>query len=262
MTVYLIQIKRFLADLPLVETIMFIVLVLITIYRKRLSSNHGYRYKPRVESESRKDQLKRRRYSTTKGSGSSNGAENDNFQITAIIHDFKTEVLSNLITDPSDIFLEEKNSPQDTSMPTSSSQQRKSTPDGQSSFLNFSNELILQIVAHCETMDIIKLSLVSKQFRKEIVQNEFLWEQLWKITYSHIWQDPAVVEIRMLREIHWDPLRQFPAPQYGWFKFYLAFELCWIDWVSLFLLISNSLVKLICCDVSCSQDCVREKSAI
>lgn len=41
----------------------------------------------------------------------------------------------------------------------------------------------------------------------------------------------TIKAIREGRHIYWDPSLKYSPPQSGWFKFYLSFEVCWMDWI-------------------------------
>lgn len=72
--------------------------------------------------------------------------------------------------------------------------------------------------------------MTSIHFQKELT-SDVLWELLWQMTYSQIWRVPTIKAIREDRHIYWDPELKYSSPQSGWYKFYLAFEACWIDWI-------------------------------
>lgn len=229
MNVVISQFQTFLASLPPLETVTFLVLVLITVYRRRLSSNHGYRGRhaggyelsetPMYNSDNDR-QLKRRRYSSKV---TNYQRETENGSLSEILQDLNREVLSSLISIPFES--------QDISPPESTLLSQPSVVAHPFPFLDCSKELLFHILAHCDTVDIVRLSLASRKHYNGIIQNEFLWEQLWMLTYSHIWRHPSIKDIRMSRGLYWDPILKYPAPQYGWHKFYISFELCWIDWI-------------------------------
>jgi hypothetical protein len=243
----LFKIKNFVLDLPFFETVTFLVLVLITIYRKRLSSNHEYRFINSSQREKARKRLfqhfTRRRYSsvnvlandTTDETTLSSSLNNLTFNITSnlanlppfpSVHDLKDNIISSTSNLMDNILIDE-----DQLFESHLAQVHLASENF--SFLSLSDEVLFHILHHLETIEIVKFCLSSSKYYKEIVNNEFLWEQLWIITYSHIWQLEPIKEIRQKRGIYWDPLLHYPSPQFGWCKFYIAFEICWIDWVSL-----------------------------
>jgi hypothetical protein len=240
------KIKDFVLDLPFFETVTFLVLVLITVYRKRLSSNHEYRFINSAQREKARKRLfqhfTRRRY--TSANALSNGTVDEtslssslnhltsniasNLPYLPSVHDLKDNIISSTSNLMDNILIDE-----DQLFDSHLSQIHDASYES-FSFLSLSNEILFHILHHLETIEIVKFCLSSAKYHKEIVHNEFLWEQLWIITYSHIWQKESIKEIRQKRGIYWDPLLHYPSPQFGWCKFYISFEICWIDWVSLY----------------------------
>jgi hypothetical protein len=230
------NIRAAIRNLPLSEAVMcyplecffFLILIFITVYRKRLSSNHEYR--DRIKSQDGNRQgllvyLKRRRgYIWNKFF-----LRAPQTSITETVNLMNTEIYNNIQKvknfDPAAVY-DYVNAAHPPEVEATSVQQKDF-----SSFPNLSHELQFHILYHLETVEIIKFALTSSRYYQEIVHNDDLWEQLWIITYSHVWQMESVKEIRFIREIFWDPLLNFPSPQYGWYRFYIAFEICWIDWV-------------------------------
>ena len=93
-----------------------------------------------------------------------------------------------------------------------------------------SADILLHIVGYLPDIDIVHLMVVSRHFLGEL-SSEHIWEQLWIETFGVLWQDPRIKRIRENRGIFWDPLLNFGPPKQGWFRFYLLFETCWLDWL-------------------------------
>lgn len=213
-----------------VESFLFLILVMITVFRKRLSSNHAYR--DRMESSGLSHQrgrfFQRRRYI----SGSSNS---ESGKLTSVINSVRKNLdpvavydsVSSTINNSSQELLSAVIS----SVPQSGVVSQP-TVKNRSPFLSLTAELQFHILYHLETIEILKFSHTSHSFYDDIVKNEFIWEQLWILTYGHIWRLESIKEIRMYRKIFWDPLTGSPPPKCGWARFYIAFEICWLDWVS------------------------------
>ena len=94
--------------------------------------------------------------------------------------------------------------------------------------LSFNTDIHLTIATYLHTNDIISLSVSCITLYEEL-SDDLIWEQLWILRYSNIWTD--FHDIRLLREIHWDPMCNWGPPQSGWFVFYLEFEYCWANWL-------------------------------
>lgn len=93
-----------------------------------------------------------------------------------------------------------------------------------------SPEVIIQIVSYLANHDIACLMATSHKMYKDI-SADFIWEQLWLQTYSAMWQHPEIRKIREGRGIFWDPILNYGPPQQGWFRFFLLFEVSWIDYL-------------------------------
>eukprot|EP00428_Durinskia_dybowskii_P062129 CAMPEP_0170386388 /NCGR_PEP_ID=MMETSP0117_2-20130122/17008_1 /TAXON_ID=400756 /ORGANISM="Durinskia baltica, Strain CSIRO CS-38" /LENGTH=472 /DNA_ID=CAMNT_0010642207 /DNA_START=298 /DNA_END=1716 /DNA_ORIENTATION=+ len=78
--------------------------------------------------------------------------------------------------------------------------------------------------------DIACFMSTSKKMFKEI-SSDAIWEQLWLQTYGAMWQHPAIRKIREGRGIYWDPLLNYGPPQQGWHRFFLLFEVSYLDWI-------------------------------
>lgn len=163
--------------LPLAESLFVLVLCLITIYRRQLSSNDEYRKQPVATAQKKQ---------------------------------------TNAPLSPR---------PRGNSTATAMSQSK-----GSISFSGLSSEILIKFVSYLPTIDIVRLTMVSKLLARELSQDT-LWEQLWLETFGDMWRSAPITELRLGRGIYWDPFENCAAPQQGWFLFYIMFEVCWIDWV-------------------------------
>lgn len=93
-----------------------------------------------------------------------------------------------------------------------------------------SQEVTIHIVSYLANHDIACLMATSQKMYKDI-SADFIWEQLWLQTYSAMWQHPEVRKIREGRGIFWDPMLNYGPPQQGWYRFFLLFEVSWIDYI-------------------------------
>lgn len=103
-----------------------------------------------------------------------------------------------------------------------------------------SPDLLLCIITYLSLSDIGPLSSLSRGLAKD-VKSDFIWEQLWLQNYSQMWHSTEIRRLRDRRNIQWSPLEpkdqngkergsSYTPPQ-GWFRFYLEFEACWLNWL-------------------------------
>jgi len=105
-------------------------------------------------------------------------------------------------------------------------------------FSEFSTEVIIQIACYLDDNDIGRLMAVSKQVYWELSADK-IWEQLWIQTYGNMWQHAEVKKIREGRGILWDPMNPTSSevgntevvPARGWRRFYFLFQVTWMDWL-------------------------------
>ena len=159
---------EFVQKYPVVQGLLLGVLALLTVFRKKLSSNNEYRRRP----------------STIK-------------QVTKKHHSNHTKV---------------------------------GKGKGHVSFTKFSTEVMVHIVSYMTNHEIACLMTTSKRMYREISMDA-IWEQLWLQTYGAMWQHPEIRKIREGRGIYWDPLLNYGPPQQGWYRFFLLFEVSYIDWI-------------------------------
>ena len=117
--------------------------------------------------------------------------------------------------------------------------------------ISLDDNILLNILVYLSDVDIGKLSLTSRSLSGNCT-SDFVWEQLWIMTYGAMWNDSNVVKIREIRGITWNPtvrmqecalkdsnyragdgllMKKCPRPSQGWLVFYKEFEFCWMDWL-------------------------------
>lgn len=99
---------------------------------------------------------------------------------------------------------------------------------GQSRLERLNADLLLYVVQYLHNDDIITLQYVSKELLIGC-RSDALWEQLWRMTYGRMWNHFS--NIRMEKNIRWDPMLNFGPPQQGWFQFFMLFDAAWMDWL-------------------------------
>lgn len=197
-----------------VELLCFLVLALITIFRKELSSNDGYRKVLKVNA-------------STAANEESPSLKTRNVVEEASIGKLSSNSTSSLETSPtSSICL--------------------------SRILSDENLMLNVYVYLCDS-DIKRVALLSKTLLSEST-SDFIWEQLWILTFGPMWNEKSFCEIRKMRGIGWSyssdrqevgnlnaectecttadkGSKTYQKPLQGWFNFYLEFEICWMDWL-------------------------------
>jgi hypothetical protein len=198
----------------IVELLCFLVLALITIFRKKLSSNDEYR------NEARKtpDEIITSNATSTRSRTASfclrgeNHYNNAQPKLLAASHD-SSICLSSVLLD---------------------------------------ENILLNVVNYLADADIGQLASSSKCLHRDCTA-DFIWEQLWMLTFGVMWCDDDLVEIRRIRGILWNPMKDIATqsstaqsgsetslelkknnnlkPVQGWLRFYLEFEFCWMDWL-------------------------------
>ena len=199
------------ASVFLIEMICFLILALITVFRKKLSSNDEYRHE--VSSSP----------VTTPTVASNQFQKEKNGGVKCLERNAKTS------SPPSR---------QEITFISSMCLDRLSLDDN----------ILLNIIIYLPDRDIGHLTLSSKNFLKNCT-SDMIWEQLWKITYGPMWAHERLTEIRKIRGILWNPTVRHDSaevcaavspslekslhfrPPQGWLHFYLEFEFCWMDWL-------------------------------
>ena len=194
---------------PVVELLCFLVLILITVFRRKLSSNDQYR------------------------SESDSAPPSDLLNNSNVAHFFASVFNGK-------------------SVESTPSRLRLSN-DGALCLerISLDDNILLNIVVYLSDSEIEKLTLTSKKF-SENCTSDFIWEQLWIMSFGAMWNDPNLVKIREMRGITWNSIDQSqaitrsidnhgersslhvkkcPRPPQGWFIFYKEFEFCWMDWL-------------------------------
>ena len=174
---------------PIAEFLCFIVLILITVFRRKLSSNDEYRS-----------------------------------EIHTVAAGVTSERVCNIVT-------KRDRSP--------------SSNDCSTCFTTIilDDNILLSIAVYLTDTDIAELSLTSKIVLDNCT-SDFLWEQLWMLTFGAMWNDKNLADIRKIRGISWNPTppeitndsidileRKITRPLQGWMIFYKEFEFCWMDWL-------------------------------
>lgn len=189
---------NFLYEVPLWESLIFLILTVITVYRKRLSSNDIYR------QQASRQQLFRLPPSL-------------DLDRSRVLLSKYNRMLQNMIFSQNKADL-------------GSSSKDAEDKAASCSLNRLSSDLLVHLLGYLETHEIVSVSLTSVEMRRSFT-SDMLWEQLWRSTYADHWRHESIAAIRRAREIYWDPIDNFGPPQTGWFHFYLTFEVCWLDWI-------------------------------
>lgn len=177
---------------PLWGVFILIVLTWITVYRKRLSSNDEYRQKDKTGPKYELEILE--------------------FKQSAKILSKYNVMLQKMIFSPH------------------KPEYRSSSTNSNCSLNKLSSELLVHLLSYLDTHEIVTISITSPRMRENFT-SDIIWEQLWRVTYGRHWRHAIIRQLRESRDIYWDPADNFGPPQTGWYHFYLAFEVCWLDWL-------------------------------
>jgi len=90
-----------------------------------------------------------------------------------------------------------------------------------------SPDCLLSIAMFMSPADLGALSSVSRSLAKDLKADQ-VWQQLWIQRYGAMWSDPKIQYLRLRRGLDWTPRQR---PTQGWFVFYLEFEACWLEWL-------------------------------
>jgi hypothetical protein len=88
----------------------------------------------------------------------------------------------------------------------------------------------MKLIYYLSNQEICRLSQTNKYFH-QYFKSDKVWEMLWYDGFGRMWKDPFISLLRHERQIHWNPYEKKLDPKQGWFKFYLQFEYCWLDWL-------------------------------
>lgn len=197
------------------EVCILVVLIMITIYRRRLSSNHEYRGKQTRHKGTKRQPLE---LSTMISTSSKRIVEEQPRRLYKMILSLPKRISTTI---DEQIFLTfDENEDYNNGKNHTRSILTKLTP-----------ELIYHVLHFLPTDDIVRMGLTSRKYYSLIISNNMFWEHLWVQTYSYLWNHHAIRKIRQEKQLFWDPLLNYAPPQCGWFYFYLLFENCWIDWL-------------------------------
>lgn len=199
-----------LVDLLLSENFWKIVfalgLFMITLFRKRLSSNHVYRQGGRRRSASRQGL----------SGGGSHAVPGSTLSSRGVVeHSRGSQQDKGIVS----IF-----------SPCRPSFLAKKKSNSHCALTDLAPELLVQVLLYLETHEVVNISMTSSQMRQEFTA-DYIWQELWQETFGLHWNYPAIKTIRERRGIYWDPKPKSKAPLKGWYHFYLAFEVCWYDWL-------------------------------
>lgn len=90
-------------------------------------------------------------------------------------------------------------------------------------------DLLLLVTSYLPQQDLGPLSSVSRALAKDC-KSDFIWRQRWIAAYGAMWRGDQIRILREKRGITWDP-EGGETPAQGWFVFYLEWEACWLDWL-------------------------------
>lgn len=203
-------------NLDTIEFIILLILIILTIFRRKISSNHEYR------SSTKPDKLFRNQITSTTSSIKKINFKLAKEKIASSIKRFRNKHLKYISTAISGNELDDST---DHKLMNETNRKNKFQID------DLSIEILISIVSYLKNIDIVNLKSISKQMHQNI-SNECLWEQLWIQTYGQMWLNPKIRKIREDRGIFWSPFGiSYERPQQGWYLFYLMFEVCWVDWI-------------------------------
>ena len=229
---------------------LFLVLVIITVFRRRLSSNDLYReqYIDADDDASDVDEIKEK----AKANGCDGDGDGNSF--SNIISGIGGGVGGGGGGDGGDggggggggggllwrrpsfsriyDFLESSDSYSFFYPSTSSSSSSSSlvSSRGRDRLTTLPPDLLLVVVSFLLPVDIGPMSSVSRGLAKDL-KSDFIWEQLWLQHYGEMWRSEKVQALRKRRGITWSTGPCPTPPPQGWFIFYLEFEACWLDWL-------------------------------
>eukprot|EP01041_Mallomonas_annulata_P011503 gene11503-24044_t len=202
---------RALKELPVFETAFCIFLLVITVFRRELSSNRDYKLRDGTKRAFYWDLISR-----------------INNTIIVIVQDWRLRDIIQYYCISSYII---------PCMTTSMVVPKVGFP------LPANRDSLLIMLEFLNSADWLILSSVSKH-TDMVLRNESVWEQLWRQRYSRFWSSTSIIRIRQIRggSLLWEPpttttssvCHHCPVggvPSQGWKRFLLAFEECWTDWL-------------------------------
>lgn len=200
---------------PYIELIIFFVLLMITLFRKRLSSNYSYRDK--ISSQSKRtlplssDELKQ-------------GFQNAKVYVLKHMKDSKNSLDDSIIRN-SKLFFSLRR--------MMNKEEFTSTPERDclhNIFMRTSNDIMFTIIGYLNKSEIMTFSRICRNLNL-YMKSDAVWEYLWAQRFGSMWRSKEIRSIRLLRQIDWEPGVATSPPKQGWRRFYQEFESCWMDWL-------------------------------
>lgn len=223
--------KQFYDHIPVIETTIFLVLAFITIFRKKLSSNDEYRFHTQSSQSNKRvgsqdfrnisEECKSSLSKVIETTISKNKIDFGNFLKTfnrsPVVAENAFQYIFCLAGH--DIYRENK----DFISVTASS-------IAKCEMISVSHDIILKLVCFLDRVDICRLSNTCRSLAVDL-HSDFIWQQMWEQDFGKMWRHSDVLHLRKLRRIIWDPYENWGPPVQGWFRFYLEFEYCWMNWI-------------------------------
>ena len=192
---------------PFVEVLCLLVLILITVFRKKLSSNDAYRIDIQSTLQGPSDSDRKPTDYASKEKGRRDRSP---------VNELHPSVDDSICL----------------------------------SHMTLDDNILLNIVVYLCDADIAQLSFASKSLFNNCT-SDFIWEQLWIVTFGTMWNDANLLKIKEARGISWNPCvaidhngsnqndaknfsfsGKLPSrPSQGWLTFYKEFEFSWMDWL-------------------------------
>jgi hypothetical protein len=204
--------------IPIFETVLFLVLAMITVFRRRLSSNDAYR--------SRQEQQNRQIATPSSAQLSSSNTSSKNRDIIELyskyaspgmsISSLGTAISRRLGSSGADSGL---NSP----MPSN-------TVSGHNLDL-LSCDIFIHVANYLSTAELLRVSTVNRRLSHE-ARGDRLWRERWRQSFLTLWTHPYIRDLRNRRGLHWQSdLSLRGQGQTSWLHFYVLFEASWVDWL-------------------------------
>ena len=205
------------------ETLIFCVLLWITINRRDLSSNRTYRKKKKYSGASvsfapasppiSSDDLRQgMRILSMKVSGVS-GRVRDIINNNATMLGASSGKLSGI---PS---------------PGDGTEGNRICSKSQLEYLLQNQDMCLAVYGCLSVADISSLSCTCRGLLN-IHDPEFIWQQLWNERYGNqAWKSKVLTQVRQQRGIQWSPFSNWGPPSQGWKLFFMEYEYSWLDWL-------------------------------
>ena len=205
---------EFYNNFPVIEVLILFCLTLITIFRRQLSSNDQYR------------------------------VDGDTIQSTITISPTVSSIIDELIDASKDTtsslkkyintrnLLNKQNKNNNITEKNNEHNLNHQFTNSSSFIFPIPNELLLHIITYLNIVDLHKLMIVSNASLK-LLKSDYIWKQLWFKNFgSNLWKNSCMIEIKNIRNIEWNYNNDDNnfTPKQGWYKFYIEFNYCWINW--------------------------------